>query len=89
MSPLLQNNQSKVNWKCGSSNRVPDLPVPDLQMQNPEFKPQSHKKKKKKERKKAAKLPGTGLTLNILVLVGHQISTASAQLCCYSTKSAR
>jgi hypothetical protein len=37
-----------MNWKCGSSSRVPAL-----QVQNPEFKPQSHQKKRKKERKKS------------------------------------
>jgi hypothetical protein len=31
-----------MDWKCGSSSRVPTL-----QMQSPEFKPQSHQKKKK------------------------------------------
>jgi hypothetical protein len=29
-------------WRCGSSSRVPAL-----QVQNPEFKPQSHQKQKK------------------------------------------
>jgi hypothetical protein len=33
-----------MNWRCGSSNRVPAL-----QVQSPDFKPQSHQKKKKKE----------------------------------------
>jgi hypothetical protein len=36
--PRLQNKQSKIGWKCGSSGRVQAL--------SPEFKPQSHKKKK-------------------------------------------
>jgi hypothetical protein len=36
--PHLQNNQSKIDWRCGSSGRV---------VQNPEFKPSSHPKNKK------------------------------------------
>jgi hypothetical protein len=32
-----------MDWRCGSSHRVPAL-----QVQSPEFKPQSHQKKKKK-----------------------------------------
>jgi hypothetical protein len=39
--PHLQNNQSKMDWRCGSSRRAPAL-----QVWNAEFKPQSHKKKK-------------------------------------------
>jgi hypothetical protein len=35
--PHLQNNQSKMDWKCGLS----------LQVWSPEFKPQSHQKKEK------------------------------------------
>jgi hypothetical protein len=38
----LQNNHSKMDWKCGSSSKAPAL-----QMQIPEFEPQSHQKKKK------------------------------------------
>jgi hypothetical protein len=34
-----QNNQSKMDWRCGSS-------APALQAWSPEFKPQSHQKKK-------------------------------------------
>jgi hypothetical protein len=36
------------DWRHGSSSRVPTL-----QVQNPEFKPQSHQKKRKKKKKKA------------------------------------
>jgi hypothetical protein len=39
--PHLQNNQSKMDWSCGSSK------APALQVQSPEFKPRSHKKTKK------------------------------------------
>jgi hypothetical protein len=35
----LQNNQSKMDWRCGPSGRAPAL-----QVWNPEFKSQSHKK---------------------------------------------
>jgi hypothetical protein len=41
--PHQQNNQSKMDWRCGSSGRGPVL-----QVQSPELKPQSHQKKKKK-----------------------------------------
>jgi hypothetical protein len=40
MRPYFQTNQSKMDWKRGSSDRVPAL-------QNPEFKPQYHQKEKK------------------------------------------
>jgi hypothetical protein len=36
-----------MDWRCGSSSRVPAL-----QALSPEFKLQSHKKKKKKKKKK-------------------------------------
>jgi hypothetical protein len=39
----LQNNQRKIDWRYGSSSRVPAL-----QMQSPKFKPQSHSKQKTK-----------------------------------------
>jgi hypothetical protein len=39
----LKNNQTKMDWRCGLSSRVPGLQVPV-----PDFKPQSHQKKKKK-----------------------------------------
>jgi hypothetical protein len=42
MRPLLQNNHSKMDWRCGSNGRVPVL-----QAQNSAFKPQYHQKKKK------------------------------------------
>jgi hypothetical protein len=45
MRPNLQNNQSKMDWRCGSSDRIPAL-----QAQSPEFKPQSHQKKRKKRK---------------------------------------
>jgi hypothetical protein len=38
--PLLQNNKSKMDRKCGSKGRAPDL-----QVQSPEFKPHSHQNK--------------------------------------------
>jgi hypothetical protein len=38
-TPHLQNNQSRMDWRCGSSSRTPAL-----QAQSPEFKSQSHKK---------------------------------------------
>jgi hypothetical protein len=37
----LQNNQRKMDWRCGSNSRVPAL-----QMQSPEIKHQSLQKKK-------------------------------------------
>jgi hypothetical protein len=37
--PHLQNNQSKMDWRCGSSSKAPDL-----QARSPEFKLQSHQK---------------------------------------------
>jgi hypothetical protein len=42
--PQLQNNQRKIDQKCGSSSRAPAL-----QLQKPEFKHQAHQKKKKKK----------------------------------------
>jgi hypothetical protein len=39
--PHLQNNQSKMDWRCGSSSRVAAL-----QVWSPEFKPQYHKTNK-------------------------------------------
>jgi hypothetical protein len=36
----IQNNHSKIDWKCGSSGKAPAL-----QVQNPECKPQSCPKK--------------------------------------------
>jgi hypothetical protein len=42
--PPYKNNHSKMNWRCGSSGRVPAL-----QEQNLEFKPQSGRKKGRKE----------------------------------------
>jgi hypothetical protein len=39
----LQNIQGKMDWRCGSSGRVPAL-----QVLNPKFKPQSYHLKKKK-----------------------------------------
>jgi hypothetical protein len=43
--PHLQNNQSKMNWKCGlSSSRVSAF-----QVWSPRFKPQFYQKKKKKK----------------------------------------
>jgi hypothetical protein len=42
----LQNNQSKMGWRCGSIGRTPVL-----QVQSPEFTPQSHQIKKKKKKK--------------------------------------
>jgi hypothetical protein len=46
--PHLQNNQSKMDWGCGSSSRAPALQVQSL-----EFKPQSQERKK--ERKEGRK----------------------------------
>jgi hypothetical protein len=43
MRPHLQNNQSKMEWRCDSSFRAPPW-----QAQSPEFKPQSRQNKKKK-----------------------------------------
>jgi hypothetical protein len=40
-TPHLQNNQSKMDWRCGSSSRVPAL-----QVWSPEFKLQFHNQKK-------------------------------------------
>jgi hypothetical protein len=40
--PHLQNNQSEIGWRCGSSGRAPVL-----QAQRPEFKPQFHQKQNK------------------------------------------
>jgi hypothetical protein len=50
----LENNQIKMDWRHGSSDRVPAL-----QMLSPEFKPQYHytTKKKKKKKKKAQNKP--------------------------------
>jgi hypothetical protein len=45
--PHDQNNQIKIDWRCGSSSRVPAL-----QVQRPEFKSHPTKKKKGKERRK-------------------------------------
>jgi hypothetical protein len=39
--PHLQNDQSKVDWRCGSSGRTPAL-----QVWSPEFKTKSYWKKK-------------------------------------------
>jgi hypothetical protein len=41
--PHLQNNQSKMNRRCGSSGKAPAL-----QVQNPKFKPQYTKQTRKK-----------------------------------------
>jgi hypothetical protein len=38
-TPHLQNNQSKMDWSCGSGGRAPALKVPI-----PEFKTQSYQK---------------------------------------------
>jgi hypothetical protein len=38
---------SKMDWRCGSNSRQSAL-----QVQSPEFKPQSHRGKKKKERER-------------------------------------
>jgi hypothetical protein len=38
--PCLQNNQSKIDWRCDSSGRAPAL-----QVWRPAFKPQSHQNK--------------------------------------------
>jgi hypothetical protein len=50
LGPHLQNNQRKMDWRCGSSNRIPALHV-----QSTEFKPQSHQKKKKGKKEKQNK----------------------------------
>jgi hypothetical protein len=39
--PIFRNNYSKIDRSCGSSSKVPAL-----QVQNPEFKPQSHQETK-------------------------------------------
>jgi hypothetical protein len=55
-TPHLQNNQRKMNWRCGSRKmnwrcgshgRMPTLWKPVLQVLSPEFKPQSHQKQTK------------------------------------------
>jgi hypothetical protein len=38
--PYFQNNQSKMDWRCGSRGRAPAL-----QTQSPDFKTQTHQKK--------------------------------------------
>jgi hypothetical protein len=43
LRPYFQNNQSKKDWRCGSTGKAPALHV-----QSPEFKLQSQKKKKRK-----------------------------------------
>jgi hypothetical protein len=43
LPPSPKNNQSKKDWRCGSSSSVPTL-----QAQGPEFKLQSHQKAQKK-----------------------------------------
>jgi hypothetical protein len=45
--PHLQNNQSKTDWRHGSSSRKPAL-----QAQSPELNPSPTKKNKKKKKKK-------------------------------------
>jgi hypothetical protein len=45
---ISKNNKSKMFGRCGLSGRAPALWVSALQVQNTEFKPQSHPKKKKK-----------------------------------------
>jgi hypothetical protein len=58
MRSQLQNNQSKMDWRCGSNSRV----------QNPEFKPHSHQKNKNKKElnrvntkvKRTGKMPTIG-----------------------------
>jgi hypothetical protein len=52
LSPHLQNNQSKMDWNCGSSDRTSAL-----QVQSPEFKPQSHKRKKERMKKRKKERP--------------------------------
>jgi hypothetical protein len=54
MKPHLQNNQSKMNRKCGSSGRAPALQVP-----NPEFKPKINKNNKKTPNQKNPKVKQT------------------------------
>jgi hypothetical protein len=39
MTPSPNNSQRKIDWRCGSNGRVNTL-----QVQSPEFKPQSHQK---------------------------------------------
>jgi hypothetical protein len=46
-TPISKNNQSKRDWRCGLSDRLPVLWVPTLQEWSPEFKPQSHQKTNK------------------------------------------
>jgi hypothetical protein len=40
LDPHLQNNQSKMDWRCGSSGRTPAL-----QAQGSKFKPHCHQKR--------------------------------------------
>jgi hypothetical protein len=40
--PISKISIAKIDWRCGSNSRVPAV-----QVQSPEFKPQSHKKEKK------------------------------------------
>jgi hypothetical protein len=40
--PIYKIMRAKMDWRCGSSGGMPALEV-----QSPEFKPQSHQKKKK------------------------------------------
>jgi hypothetical protein len=54
----LQNKQSKMGWRRGSSRRAPAL-----QMQSSKFKPQVHHQKKKKK-KKSQKTPEISVTTN-------------------------
>jgi hypothetical protein len=60
-SPYLQDNQSKMDWRFGSSR------VTALQAQSPEFKPQSHKKGRKK---------GYGDTMHLLLLCRRKLNTS-------------
>jgi hypothetical protein len=48
-----------MDWMCGSSCRPFDLLVPALQVQSPEFKPQSPPKDKKEEKGNKAKQKNT------------------------------
>jgi hypothetical protein len=48
--PRLQNNQSKMDWKCGSSSREPAL-----QTWSPEFEPQVHKNNNNEKEKQKQK----------------------------------
>jgi hypothetical protein len=45
--PISKNDQRKMEWSCGSSDRVPSL-----QVRSSKFKSQFHHKKKKKEERK-------------------------------------